>query len=155
MGDHLKIFQHWFRWWLGENIILNLNHMSQLLVHIDMNRRSIEMSTWWRHQMETFSVSLAICAGNSPVNGEFPSQRPVTRNFDVVFDLRPNKLLSKQYWGWWFETPSRQLWRHRNENKHVCSMLPIIIHYNSCSSWEWPRLEIINCMENCIITSFV
>ena len=39
--------------------------------------------TWWRHQMETFSASLAICAGNSPVPGEFPAQRPVTRNFDV------------------------------------------------------------------------
>ena len=38
--------------------------------------------------METFSALLAICAGNSPVNGEFPSQRPVTRNFDVFFDLR-------------------------------------------------------------------
>ena len=46
--------------------------------------------------METFSALLAICAGNSPVPGEFPAQRPVTRNFDVFFDLRPNKLLSKQ-----------------------------------------------------------
>ena len=35
---------------------------------------------WWRHQMETFSVSLAIFAANSPVNGEFPAQRPVTRS---------------------------------------------------------------------------
>ena len=32
--------------------------------------------------METFSVLLAICAGNSPVTGEFPAQRPVTRGFD-------------------------------------------------------------------------
>ena len=38
---------------------------------------------WWRHQMETFSALLAICAGNSPVPGEFPTQRPVTRSFDV------------------------------------------------------------------------
>ena len=30
---------------------------------------------------------LALCAGNSPVNGEFPSQRPVTWSFDVFFDL--------------------------------------------------------------------
>ena len=69
---------------------------------------------WWRHQMETFSALLAICAGNSPVPGEFPTQRPVTRSFDVYFDLRPNKRLSKQSWGWWFETQSRPLWRHRN-----------------------------------------
>ena len=46
--------------------------------------------------METFSAILAIYAGNSPVTGEFPTQRPVTRNFDVLFDLRVNKRLSKQ-----------------------------------------------------------
>ena len=46
--------------------------------------------------METFSVLLAICVGNSPVTGEFPSQRPVTRGFDVFFDLRLKKWLSKQ-----------------------------------------------------------
>ena len=70
--------------------------------------------TWWRHQMETFSALLAICAGNSPVPGEFPAQRPVTRCFDVFLDLRLNKRLSKQWWGWWFETLSCPLWRHRN-----------------------------------------
>ena len=47
--------------------------------------------------------------------GEFPTQRPVTRSFDVYFDLRPDKRLSKQLWGWWFETLSHSLWRHRNE----------------------------------------
>ena len=46
--------------------------------------------------METFSVSQALCAGNSPVAGEFPSQTPVTRSFDAFFDLRLNKQLSKQ-----------------------------------------------------------
>ena len=51
---------------------------------------------WWRHQMETFSALLAICAGNSPVSGEFPAQRPVTRSFDIIFDLRLNNQLSKQ-----------------------------------------------------------
>ena len=60
--------------------------------------------TWWRHQMETFSALLAICAGNSPVPGEFPAQRPVTRSFGVFFDLCLNKRLSKQPRGWWFET---------------------------------------------------
>ena len=74
---------------------------------------------WWRHQMETFSALLAICAGNSPPPGEFPTQRPVTRSFHVYFDLHPNKRLSKQSWGWWFETPSRPLWRHRNGPKYT------------------------------------
>ena len=64
--------------------------------------------------METFSVLLAICAGNSPVTGEFPAQRPVTQSFNVFFDLRLNKQLSKQSWGWWFETLLRPLWRHCN-----------------------------------------
>ena len=64
--------------------------------------------------METFSALLAICAGNSPVPGEFLAQRPVTRSFDVFFDQRLNKRLSKQSWGWWVETLSRPLWRHRN-----------------------------------------
>ena len=66
--------------------------------------------------METFSALLAICAGNSPVPGEFPTQRPVTRSFDVFFDLHLNKRLSKQSWGWWFEMLSHPLWRHRDEN---------------------------------------
>ena len=74
-------------------------------------------SSWWRHQMETSSALLAICAWNSPVPGEFPAQRPVTRSFDVFFDLRLNKRLSKQSWGWWFETLFLPLWRHRNVNK--------------------------------------
>ena len=64
--------------------------------------------------METFSALLAICAGNSPVPGEFLAQRPVTRNFDVFFDLRLNKRLSKQSRGRWFETQSRSLWHHSN-----------------------------------------
>ena len=55
---------------------------------------------------------LVLCAGNSPVTGEFPAQRPVTRSFDVFFNWRLNKRLSKQSWGWWFETPSCPLWHH-------------------------------------------
>ena len=64
--------------------------------------------------METFSALLAIFAGNSLVPGEFSTKSPVTRSFDIYFDLRPNKRLNKQSWGWWFETPSCPLWRHRN-----------------------------------------
>ena len=79
-----------------------------------MNTQPMD-KTWWRHQMETFSALLALCAGNSPVPGEFPSQRPVTRSFDVFFDLCLNKWLSKQSGGWWFETPSHSLWRHCND----------------------------------------
>ena len=68
--------------------------------------------------METFYALLAICAGNSPVSGEFPAQRPVTRSFDFFFDLCLNKRLSKQSWCWWFETQSCLLWRHCNAVKN-------------------------------------
>ena len=44
-----------------------------------------------------------------------PAQRPVTPSFDVFFDLRLNKHLNEQSWGWWFETLSRPLWRHCND----------------------------------------
>ena len=53
---------------------------------------------------------LALCVGNSPVTGGFPSQRPVTRNLDVFVDLRLNKWLNKQSRRRWFETPSHWLW---------------------------------------------
>ena len=54
------------------------------------------------------------CAGNSPFSCEFPAQKPVTRSFDVFFDLRLIKRLSKHLPGWWFEMLSRPLWRHCN-----------------------------------------
>ena len=97
--------------------------------------------SWWRHQMETFSALLALCAGNSPVPGEFPAQRPVTRSFDVIFDLHPNKRLSIQSWSWWFETLSCSLWRHCNVNYTAASVVVSsyfelfnVIHE---SIWHW------------------
>ena len=77
-------------------------------------QRSMTPSAWWHHQMETFSMSLAICAGNSPLTSEFPAQRPVMRSFDVFFDLHLNKRLSKQWWSWWFEMLSCPFWHHCN-----------------------------------------
>ena len=69
--------------------------------------------------MEAFSALLAICAVNSPVTGEFTAQMPVTRSFDIFFDLRLNKRLSKQSWGLLFETPLGSLWRHSDGFKCV------------------------------------
>ena len=51
-----------------------------------------------------FRVTGPLC-GEFTGPGEFPKQRPVTWSFGVFFDLRLNKQLSKQPWGWWFETP--------------------------------------------------
>ena len=64
----------------------------------------VVMMTSWNGNI--FRVTGHLC-------GEFPAQRRVTRSFDVFFDLRLNKRLSKQSLGWWFETLSRPLWRHR------------------------------------------
>ena len=75
----------------------------------------VNVMTWWCHQMEIFSMLLALCAGNSLVTGEFPTQRPVTRSFDVSFHLHPNKCLCKQLKHQWFETPSSSLLHHCNE----------------------------------------
>ena len=60
------------------------------------------------------SALLALCADNSTATCEFPTQRLLTRNFDVFFDLHLNKRASKQSWGYWSETPPCSLWRHRN-----------------------------------------
>ena len=86
------------------SLIMNVNHLV-IPLH----------TSWWRHQMETFFALLAFCVGNSPLTSEFPTQRPVTRSFDVFFGLRLNKRFSKQSSGWWFETPSRPLWRLCND----------------------------------------
>ena len=91
----------------------------------------VKPSPWWRHQMEAYSALLALCEGNSPVPGEFLSQRPVTRSFNVFFDLHLNKRLSKQSWGWWFETPLRPLWRH-------CSVKAPVTWVFHCSLLLWP-----------------
>ena len=89
--------------------------------------------------METFSMLLALYAENSATN-EFPTQRPVTRSFDVLFDLRPNKRLSKQSRGWWFETPSCSLRRHCNERYPIIQPCRQPMGVSSVSDWgktEW------------------
>ena len=95
---------------------------------------------WWRHQMETFSALLAICVGNSSVTGEFPEQRTATWSFDVFFDLRLNKRLSKQSWGRWFETPSRPLWRH---DVAIMGTLKLTCFPLQCLSWH--SMELYQC----------
>ena len=84
--------------------------------------------------MEIFSELTAFCAGTSPVPGEFPSQRPVTRSFDVSFDPRLNKRLCKQSW---FETLSRPLWRRCNElTMSTLELTLITIHPNDTQLWQ-------------------
>ena len=65
-------------------------------VHLIVLHRNVKYMSWWRHQMETFSALLALYEGKPSATGVFPSQRLVTWSFDVFFDLRLNKRLSKQ-----------------------------------------------------------
>ena len=92
----------WASWKFRCETVFCLSWWSILIFHDDVIK--------WKH----FPRYWPFIAGNSPVTGEFPSQRPVTRSFDVLFDARLNKLLSKQSWGWWLETSSGPLWRHCN-----------------------------------------
>ena len=81
-----------------------------------------------------FRVTGPLC-GEFTGPGEFPTQRPVTRSFDVFFDLPLNKRLSKQPWGWSFETPSWSLWRHRNDHKNMTQIIHPLVglssHFNA------------------------
>ena len=82
INDHLYKMTHQLSW-----------YQSQFHGFDTLAPCLIRTVAWWRHQMETFSALLAICAGNSPVTSEFPAQKLVTRSFDVFFDLHPNKWL--------------------------------------------------------------
>ena len=70
-----------------------------------------------------FHVTGPLC-GEFTGPGEFLAQGPVTRSFDVFFDLRLNKRLSKQSWGWWFETLSWSLWCQCNA---LCYYLSYVV----------------------------
>ena len=106
---------------------------------------------WWRHQIETFSALMALWVGNSPVTDEFPSQRPVTRSFDVYIDLGLNKWLIKQSRRWWFETPSCPLWCHCNviqvwriQTKLKCVFVLRILIWNTCVVWNLVAVNFIS-----------
>ena len=77
-----------FKIWIYEKLLVIMNISEENTAD---GLAPLDARIWWRHQMEIFSALLAICAETSPVPGEFPAQRPVTRSFDVFFDLRLNK----------------------------------------------------------------
>ena len=79
----------------------------------------IEFCSWWRHQMETFSALLAILCGEFTGARWIPHTKASDAELWCYFDLRPNKRLGKQSRGWWFETLSPPLWRHRNVSSKV------------------------------------
>ena len=68
----------------------------------------------WKHV--PLYLSLVRGIHRSPVNSPHKGQWRGTLMFSLICAL--NKRLSKQSWGWWFETPSRSLWRHGNNDRH-------------------------------------
>ena len=89
-----------------------------------------------------FRVTGPLC-GEFTGPGEFPTQRPVTRSFEVFFDLRLNKRLSKQPWGWWFETSSCSLWRQCNVSQSLC--LRNIVHITAMIAHHQCILNLKSC----------
>ena len=78
----------------------------------------------WKH----FPRYLPFVRGIHRSSVNSPHKWPVTRSFDVFFDLRPNKRLSKQSWGWCFKTPSRLLWLHcKGSYPYVLAMEQILV----------------------------
>ena len=105
--------------------LCNMN-IIQIQIHVF---KMIKCISWWLHQMKTFSMLLALCAGNALITGEFPSQWPVTRSFDVFFDLCLNKQLSKRWICQWFEMQSCSLWHHCNRSWRM-SHTQFIVYWN-------------------------
>ena len=68
-------------------ILMNMDISHEIWTYSQVATTRLIPVSWWRHEMETLSALLAICAGNSPASSEFPTQRPVTRSFDVFFDM--------------------------------------------------------------------
>ena len=86
---------HFVQWGVSELMIWftdKINHHIYPLLNIcvvKLHNLFVAFIPWWRHQMETSSALLALWAGNSPVTGEFPSQRPVMRSLDIFFLSAP------------------------------------------------------------------
>ena len=106
--------------WLGANLESALNWHAVITDPMRVRCQAITMNRWrpnsltqiccdhddvikWKHFPRHCPF---INAGDAPVTGDFLAQRPVTRSFDVFFDLHLNKRLSKQSWCWWFDEMS-------------------------------------------------
>ena len=112
-------------------------HWFTLQAHLPRTRYDAVMMT--SSNGNIFRVTGHLC-GEFTGHGEFPAQRPVMRGFDDLFDLRANIRLSKQSWGWWFETPWRSLCRQCNDipwNMHsVWGVIGFVVVMLSVLPWD-------------------
>ena len=123
--SHDCFIKYGFTWWLA--ILIIDCELIFVITRMYLNYFSAsKMLTWGQSMMTSsngniFRVTGPLC-GELTGRGEFPTQRPMTGSFDVFFDLCLNKRLSKQSWGWWFETPSHPFWRHRNAAAYAVTL---------------------------------
>ena len=105
----------------------------------------------WRRRTMMTSSNGNIFRVTGHLCGEFtgarwiPTQRPVTQSFDVFFDLRLNKRLSKKCRGWWFETLSRPLWRHRNATSYCGALYKFRWQEENKLRWLFAIKIILSC----------
>ena len=103
-------------------IIFLFTNLFNIVLYVLLN--CIALSIWSSPHYISYEIMNAMtCYFCGEFTGEFPSQRPVKRSFGVFSDLRLNKRLSNQSWGWWFETLSRPLWRHCNAQRKLVSLM--------------------------------
>ena len=121
-------------------------HLWAMVILWDLDQKPItmcEMSMMTSYSGNIFCVIGHLC-GEFTGPGEFTAQRPVMRSFDVFFDLRLNKRLSKQSWGWWFETLPCPLWHHCNVAP-CCQAVPELMltyhqwYFVGFIWWPFPR----------------
>ena len=103
--------------------------------------------SWWRHQMETFLALLAICAGISPVTVETPSQTPVTRSFDVFFDMRLNIWLRCQ------RAHYDVIVMFTSKNWHPWNTWRYVKQFMTCQT-NYVIRDIIYSLHSCVISNY-
>ena len=115
---HFHIFKNYFltlEFWSHNVSLSAIFHLSLNRWYIIIKMQSCTYLTHNKIMMTSSNGNIfrvtGLLFGEFTGPGEVPAQRPVTQSFDVFFDLRLNKRLSKQPWGWWFKTLSWSLWR--------------------------------------------
>ena len=135
--------------------ISSLRHVTISNENIELPHRILQAATMMTSSKGIiFRVTGHLC-GEFTGSRWIPRKRPVKRSFDVYFDLRLNKRLSKQAWGWWFETPSCPIWRHCNDCRTLVRgrggkcvrrkfriFFSLFVHFAHWYSIAWNRYEV-------------
>ena len=131
-------------------------HGKSLIILNNFRLPSLPYSWFWSQihmfVLLMYAIYMMMSSNGNIFRWPFVRNSPVTLRFDVFLDLRLNKRLSKQPWGWWFETPSRTLWRHRNGHLYIRSSIQPgcrwklalaswnrLISLKCVSPWKWNR----------------